>query len=50
MGSGTLLEYAMQTPRHACFGSFQTHHLIVCYGCESKDACRIESTRRTVER
>jgi hypothetical protein len=50
MGSGTLLDYAMQTLRHTCYGHFQTHHLIICHGCEAKDACRIESTQQTIDR
>jgi hypothetical protein len=50
MGHVTYLDYAMQTLRHKCYGRFLAHHLIVCHGCESKDACRIESTQRIFTR
>jgi hypothetical protein len=49
MGSGTLLEYAMRTLRLACFGRFQTQHVMVCHGCDAKDACRIESAQHIIE-
>ena len=50
MGSGELLAYAAQTRRHARYGRFPTHHVMVCHSGNAKDAGRIESARPAVER
>jgi hypothetical protein len=41
-----LIEYAMQTLRHMCYGHFLAHHVMECHGCNAKATCQIESVQR----